>query len=179
MLTTIVSVICIVIFVLQMLGVIDYQQFAIVPSLVMQGQVYRLLTGALMHGSYYHILGNLGAFFNVGGFIERIYGTKNYAQILIGSLLGSGLLVTFLGRDVYTVGLSGVVWGTFGAYTVYLYKNDNRLDSLELSQIARMLIPNIIISFMPGVSWQGHAGGFLGGLLITLLLPFERRNDYY
>ena len=178
MLTIIISIICGVVFFLQLSGVISVTQFAILPSLVMQGQVYRLLTGALMHASYYHLFGNLGAFINVGGFIERIYGRKNYAQILLGSLLGSGLLVTFLSRDIYTVGLSGVVWGTFGAYTVYLYKNDNHLDAAELTQIARMLVPNIIISLLPGVSWQGHAGGFLGGLLVTLLLPFERRNDY-
>jgi membrane associated rhomboid family serine protease len=33
-----------------------------------------------------------------------------------------------------------------------------------------MLVPNIIISLIPGVSWQGHLGGMLGGLLVGLFV---------
>lgn len=181
MITIIISALCLVVFFLQATGVMSYDAFAIVPSYVRAGQVYRLLTAALMHGSYYHIIGNLGAFTNVGIFIEQMYGKKRYLLILLAALLGSGLVITFLGREIYTVGLSGVVWGVFGAYVSYLFKNDGRFDSMELSQIARMLIPNIIISFLPGVSWQGHLGGFIGGLLMSMLLPLYnnyRRNDY-
>ena len=174
MITLLVSGVCVVVFILELLGLINVAQFAILPALVKNGEVYRLLTGALMHASYYHIFGNLGAFINVGTFIENVFGKKNYIVILIAALLGSGLAVTTLSGNVYTVGLSGVVWGVFGAYSAYLYKNDSRLDRNELSQIARMLVPNIIISLLPGVSWQGHFGGFIAGLGISMLLPLKR-----
>ena len=176
MITLVISGICVAVYALQLIGIINYGDFAIVPKLVSQGQIYRLLTGALMHGGLYHILGNLGAFTNVGTFIEHMYGKKNYALILIASLFGSGLLITLLGPNIYTIGLSGVVWGVFGGYVSYLFKNDGRFDSVELSQITRMLLPNIIISFMPGVSWQGHFGGFIGGLIVGMLLPLENKS---
>lgn len=174
MITLIISGICVVVMFLQATGVMSYSSFAIVPSLVKQGEFYRLLTAALMHGSYYHIIGNLGAFTNVGTFIEQVYGRKRYILILAAAMLGSGLMITFLGEEIYTIGLSGVVWGVFGAYVSYLFKNDGRFDSVELSQIARMLIPNIIISFIPGVSWQGHFGGFIAGLVMSMILPLKQ-----
>ena len=178
MITIIIAGICLVVFVLQMMGIVSYQDFAIVPYLIEEGQVYRLVTGALMHGSTYHLLGNLGAFTNVGTFIEASFGKRNYILILISSMLGSGLLITLLGQNIYTIGLSGVVWGVFGSYVSYLFKNDGRFDSREISQIARMLLPNILISFLPGVSWQGHLGGFIGGLVMSMLLPLLKQKQY-
>lgn len=170
--TSSICIVCVIVYILQMFGLFPIETFAIMPSKILEGEVYRLLTGILMHGSYYHLLGNLSAFLNIGSFLEHYVcfdDRKQYMKILLGSFIGNSLMILQFGRDVYTVGLSGIVFGTLAAYFVYLYKNDNHFDQSELTQIARMLIPNIIISLFPGVSWQGHLGGFLGGLVSALI----------
>ena len=166
--TILFGIINVVIFVLQLLGMMSYSIFAIVPSLVRQGQVYRLVTGALMHASYSHITANLLSFFNIGSYCELRTNRKGYLAAILFSMLTSGLMVTFF-TDSYTVGFSGVVFGIMGYYAILLYKNDGRWDEVEKSTLARMLIPNVIISLMPGVSWAGHLGGFIGGVIAGLL----------
>ena len=44
-----------------------------------------------------------------------------------------------------------------------------RNDSVA-TMIAMMLLPNIVISLMPGVSWQGHLGTFIGGFITAWIL---------
>ena len=67
-----------------------------------------------------------------------------------------------------TIGFSGVIFGVFGGFASIVLRNGNERG---LAMIGRMLLPNIIISLMPGVSWQGHLGGFVGGFVVGLMLP--------
>ena len=83
-------------------------------------------------------------------------------------MLLSGLSITFFSNS-YTVGFSGVVFGILGYFAVLLYKDDGQWDQSDLYLVGRMLIPNIIVSFMPGVSLAGHAGGLIGGIIAGLL----------
>ncbi|MBR4462249.1 MAG: rhomboid family intramembrane serine protease [Erysipelotrichaceae bacterium] len=162
------TVINIIVFVLQLLGLISLTSYAIIPALVRQGQIYRIITGSLMHGSYSHIIANLFSFFNIGSYCELRTNRKGYLVAILLSMLTSGLMITFFSNSA-TVGFSGVVFGVMGYYAILLYKNDGRWDAVEKSTLARMLIPNVIISLMPGVSWAGHLGGFIGGVIAGLL----------
>lgn len=166
--TNLLILVNILIFIGQIFGLVSITDFAIIPSLVRSGQWYRLFTGVFLHGSTYHIMGNLYAFYYIGNECEK-YGKKYYLALL-ASLFGSGLLVTLLSpTNTPTIGFSGVVFGIIGFYVVSFWKDDHHFDQWEIGFLMRVLIPNIIISFMPGVSWQGHAGGFIAGALIGLL----------
>lgn len=164
------SVVCVAVFILQLMGICGFEKFALMPAAVKRGEIYRLLTGALMHGGFEHIAANLLSFINIGSYCELNTGKKPYSIAIFLSMLLSGLFVTFFSDNYgYTVGFSGVVFGILGYFAVLLYRDDGQWDSSDLYLIARMIIPNIIISFMPGVSLPGHAGGFLGGIIAGLL----------
>ena len=49
-----------------------------------------------------------------------------------------------------------------------------------MQSIVGWLAINAVFTFLfPGVSWQGHLGGFLGGVLVTAILvyaPKQRRQ---
>ena len=162
------SVICVIVFILQLLGIVTAERFALIPSAVKSGQIYRLLTGALMHASLEHIAANIISFINIGSYCELSTNKKSYSAAILISLVLSGLSVTFFSNNV-TVGFSGVVFGILGYFAVLLYKDDGQWDRSDLYLIARMIVPNIIVSFMPGISLAGHAGGFLGGIIAGLL----------
>ena len=158
----------IIVFVLQLTGVMSFASYAIVPSLVRQGEIYRIVTGSLMHGSLSHISANLLSFLNIGGYCELRTRKKGYLVAILLSMLTAGLMVTYC-TESYTVGFSGVVFGIMGYYAVLLYRNDGRWDAVEKKTLARLLLPNVIISLMPGVSWAAHLGGFIGGVIAGLL----------
>ena len=162
------SAACVIVFILQILGFFSAERFALIPSAVKSGQIYRLLTGALMHAGLEHIAANLLSFINIGSYCELNTDKKSYSAAILISLLLSGLFVTFF-SDSVTVGFSGVVFGILGYFAVLLYKDDGQWDRSDLYLVGRMIIPNIIVSFMPGVSLAGHAGGFLGGIIAGLL----------
>lgn len=162
------TVACIIVFILQILGYFPIERFALLPSAVKSGQVYRILTGALMHGGLEHIAANLFSFVNIGSYCEINTDKRSYSAAIFLSMLMSGLSVTMFSSG-YTVGFSGVVFGILGYFAVLLYKDDGQWDRSDIYLVGRMIVPNIIVSFMPGVSLAGHAGGFLGGIIAGLL----------
>ena len=173
--TTCFTALCVGVFVLQMLGLVSIEKYALWPQFVLQGgQYYRIVTGALMHADIQHIGANLLSFFNVGSYCEEEHGSKNMLITILITMLTSGLAVIFLGNSP-TVGFSGVVFGVFGYFAVSLYKSGGGFDENEKALLARMLIPNILVSIMPGVSWQGHFGGFVGGVIAGLILIGKER----
>ena len=171
MYTVALIIINILVFVGQSIGLINYQDFGLMPALVKGGQYYRLFTGAFLHASLQHILANMFAFFNLGTYCEYFASSKKYIVSLIVSLISSSLTVMmFSNQNTYTIGFSGVVFGVLGFYAVCLYKNDGKLDENEKNYLIRIILSNIIVSLMPGVSWQGHFGGFVGGFISALFL---------
>ena len=162
------TVLCIIVFILQLMNIVTVEKFALLPSAVKQGQFYRILSGALMHGGFEHIAANLISFVNLGTYCELNTSKKSYSLAILFSLILSGLSVVMF-TEGYTVGFSGVVFGIMGYFAVLLYKDDGEWDSTDAYLLARMIIPNIVVSFMPGVSLAGHAGGFLGGIIAGLL----------
>ena len=162
------SAVCVIVFILQILGLMRIDTFALLPSAVRSGQFYRILTGALMHASVQHIAANLISFVNIGSYCEYHTRKSSYLLAIVFSMALSGLFVTFFSNG-YTVGFSGVVFGILGYFAVLLYKDDGQWDRSDLYLVGRMIVPNIIVSFMPGISLAGHAGGFIGGIIAGLL----------
>ncbi|GAC1531572.1 MAG: hypothetical protein NVS3B10_26960 [Polyangiales bacterium] len=66
-------------------------------------------------------------------------------------------------------GASGMILGWAGLI-VPLLSRDN------LARFGRFLLLNALISFLPGVSWQAHLGGFVAGLACGLLLRFQGKR---
>ncbi len=82
---------------------------------ILQGQLWRLATGNLVHWSAEHFLLDVGAFLVVGLMYER-YLKRQYPWILLASALavGCGVLLFLPEMGVYR-GLSGVDSGQFAA----------------------------------------------------------------
>ena len=162
--------ICVGVYVLQTLNPQMVSQYGLFAVPLSQQGYYRIFTYAFLHGSVSHILVNMISLYNIGSFVEDYIGRRKYLTIILVSLITSGWAVVLLSQaGTVTVGFSGVIFGLFGVFVAIMIKTGAIRNPSVSSTIMRMLIPNIIISLFPGVFWQGHLGGFAGGVIAGML----------
>ena len=145
---------------------------ALVPGMVTNdGQYWRIVTGAFLHGSALHIAVNMYSLYVLGRFVEAIAGSKTTAIVYAISLLGSGLAVAYFSSpfDV-TVGASGAIFGLFGALFAIGFKFGRPGMRLVQANLGILLL-NLFFTFaVPGISRWGHVGGLVVGFVATLLI---------
>lgn len=140
-------------------------------DLIRAGQLWRLITPMLLHGSIFHIGFNMYALFSFGVGLERRFG---HGRFLLLYLLGgfAGNVLSFLITRDPSVGSSTAVFGLVAAEGVFLYQN-RKLFGAESKQamgnVVSVVAINLLIGFTSGglIDNWGHIGGLLGGLIFT------------
>jgi GlpG protein len=92
----------------------DYFITSDLPADLMKGQVWRLVTPALMHGSPLHLVFNLLMFYQLGGMIELRKGTASLAWLVIITAVVSNMGQYLWSQNPNFLGLSGVDLALFG-----------------------------------------------------------------
>lgn len=137
-----------------------------INQLIMQGQVWRLITPILLHGSILHMGFNMYALFMIGPGLEKKYGVWPFIGLyLVGGLWGNTL--SFLLSPNPSLGASTAIFGLIAAQGVYVYMNRHLLGPSArpmLTNIAMVIIVNLMLGLSPGIDNWGHLGGLLGGL---------------
>ena len=147
---------------------------ALVGTLVMQGQWWRIFTGAFLHAGLLHIGLNMFALYQLGLFVESVRGSWRMLVIYTVSLLGGGYAVAFFAPTDPTVGASGAIFGLFGALIAIGVRMGARGRSL-IMQTVPILVANLIFTFaVPQISKAGHLGGLLSGFLAGYILVTMR-----
>lgn len=139
-------------------------------DLIREGQIWRLLTPALIHGSLAHIGFNMYALFSFGTNLEQFFGRGRFITLyLLGAFAGN--VMSFLFSDAYSLGASTAIFGLIGAEAVFLYRNRKLLAGHFRSAIGNVLfiiaINLFLVGSLPGIDNWGHIGGLLGGLMFT------------
>lgn len=139
-------------------------------DLVRERQWWRLLSYAFIHGGPLHLGMNMLAAYNLGLPLERRLGSARFAEISLITCLGAAAaVVLFADPKTPTIGASGILFGWLGLLVPLLSRE-------ALRSFARVLVLNALISLLPGISWQGHLGGFLAGLACGLVLRFDAKR---
>ena len=144
---------------------------------VASGAVWQLLTSMFTHVDLMHIGFNMLALWFLGPQLEATIGRLRFlALYLLSGLTGSAFVYWLSPEYVPTVGASGAIFGLMGALLVVAMK-----VGADYSQILVWLGLNVVITVLGRglISWQGHLGGLVGGVLIALVLvlsPRERRS---
>ena len=140
---------------------------------VADGSYWQLITSTFMHVELWHIAGNMLALYVLGPQIEAALGRARFlALYFTAGLAGSAVVYLFSSEFGYTLGASGAIYGLFGALAVIIHKVGG-----DLRSIGGLLVINLIITFaVPNISWQGHLGGFLGGVLVAGLIVYAPRG---
>ena len=145
-------------------------------------QFERLITHSFLHIGVLHLLMNMFFLFTLGAAIEAMWEWPRFLAIYFVAAFVGGCVVVISGliqRNVgLTAGASGAMYGLFLSMIIWFWLNKQHLPEHHIQSMSRMLLPNIIlmvaINFQSGISWQGHLGGAVGGLLTALLLHVQR-----
>jgi rhomboid protease GluP len=143
--------------------------FAKVNHLIVQGQLWRLITPILVHGSITHIGFNMYALYIFGRNLEYQYG---HGRFLILYLLGgfAGNVVSFVMSNNPSIGASTAIFGLLSAQGVFIYRNrrffGNRARGI-LMNILFILVINLALGLSPMIDNWGHLGGLIGGLVFA------------
>jgi rhomboid protease GluP len=138
-------------------------------DLIIQGQVWRLFTPMLLHGSILHIGFNMYALYVIGPGLERYYGRGRYLLLyILGGFAGN--VISFLISPQPSLGASTAIFGLLGAEAVFLYQNRQLFGPAakrSLTNVIVIAVLNLAISLSPGIDLWGHVGGLMGGLLFA------------
>jgi len=140
-----------------------------VNPFIMKGQLWRLITPAVLHASLIHIGFNMYALYSLGPSLERIFGGWAFiALYLLGAIWGNTL--SFFLSPNPSLGASTAIFALIAAQGVYIYKNQLMLGSAArplLMNILMVVLVNLILGLSPGIDNWAHIGGLLGGLFFA------------
>jgi membrane associated rhomboid family serine protease len=143
---------------------------------VAEGEFWRILTSSFVHTGLTHLLFNMLAIGLIGTNLERVLGRSRYLALFLVSCLTAGTAVYWLSPPAaVTYGASGGVFGLLAAALVVYRK-----QGYDVRALLVLLAINLFFTFtVPNISWQGHIGGLVGGLVAAAALacaPRERRT---
>jgi len=150
-------------------------RFDIVPH--SEGHLVDIFTAPFLHISWQHLEGNSIPLL-VLGFLAAYRGMAKFIAVTVIAVITSGLAVwIFQSSNELTVGASGLIFGYFGYVVVRGLFDRNFVDAIvgALAAIAYAYILTVAIPGTPGVSWIGHAGGLVGGVLAGWILRTRQR----
>lgn len=138
---------------------------------VAAGQWWRIGTAAFLHAGWLHIATNMFALYQVGTFVELLYGRIRMAVVYVLAIVGSGIAVLWFSYDAPTVGASGAIFGLFGALTAAGLRLGKTGRDL-VQQSAGIIVLNLILGFtvFRFVSNAAHIGGLIAGFVVGLAL---------
>jgi membrane associated rhomboid family serine protease len=141
---------------------------------VAEGAVWQPLTSMFTHVELWHIGFNMLALFILGPQLEAMLGRSRFlALYLLSGLVGSATVYWLSSPTSVTVGASGALFGLMAALIVVAMKVRGDVQPLLVLVAINVVITVLGASF---ISWQGHLGGFVGGLVLGLVLVYAPRR---
>ena len=142
-------------------------------------QPWRVLAATFLHAGLPHLAFNMWALWVVGPPLERWLGRNRFVALYVLSALGGGVLAYLMSPlNSATAGASGAIFGLFGA-TFIVGKRVN----MDTRGIMAVIVINLAFTFViplissQNISWQGHIGGLVTGVVVAWLYAYKERNN--
>lgn len=142
------------------------------------GEYWRVLTGAALHGGIIHLIFNCYALYILGKLFETLSNRAHLAIVFLLSAIGGNLMSLAFIPEGTSVGASGGIIGFLGYLTVYGFY---RRKIMSNALLKNMLFNVVFIAFVgifviKNVDNYAHLGGLLMGAVYGL---FQIPRDLY
>ena len=141
---------------------------------VSDGAYWQVVTSMFTHVAVWHIAFNMMALWALGPQLEQAVGRARFlALYFISGLAGSAFVLAAGPTYGGTHGASGAIFGLMGALLVIAHKVGGDYRGV-LTWIGINFL--ITLVFINNISWQGHLGGFLGGVACAGVIVYAPRG---
>jgi rhomboid family GlyGly-CTERM serine protease len=170
--------------VLQAAGLRDALEYS--REAARNGQLWRLLTGNLVHLGWLHLCRDLAGLGLIWWLICRHLSERIAVGVLAVSALSVGVgLLLFSPRIEWYVGISGALFGLYTAGVLRICKERLLLGAALLAGMLGILAWSLYAGGLPGettdlggaVIPQAHFYGAIGGALTMVVLELFQRDD--
>lgn len=147
-------------------------------ALVLNGEVWRLITCAFLHGSLLHLLVNMYSLWIIGKEVETYMGKVRMLVIyILSAIMGSLFSLLFLGSGI-SIGASGAIFGLTGSLLYFGYHYRLYLSTALTKDIIPIIVLNLVLGFMvSGIDNAAHIGGLIGGYLATMIVGLKYKSE--
>lgn len=140
---------------------------------VSDGAYWQLLTSAFTHVEVLHVAFNMFALWVLGPQLEHAFGRARFVALyLVSALAGSALVYAATPQFQATLGASGAIFGLMAALLVVALRTRMAVSSI----LVWIGINAVLTLSVANISWQGHLGGFIGGLLVASAIVWAPRS---
>jgi membrane associated rhomboid family serine protease len=141
-------------------------------------QPWTIVTSLFMHGGIWHLLANMLTLYFFGTFLQRLVGAGTFLLIyFVGGIVGNILFILLGPPYAVVVGASGAIFALGG--TLAVLAPMSRVYIIPIPVPVPLWVAVIggflILSFAPGIAWQGHLGGLITGVVAGFILRRRRR----
>jgi rhomboid protease GluP len=154
-----------------------YLQLAMIREAVQQGELYRLVSVTLVHGSVLHLALNMYALYIVGPVVESLWGRWMFLVFYVLCAI-AGSTGSFL-FSAASVGASGAIFGLVGVIIAGTRAHNPMLDRRAraiVPQLGMFVVINLVFGFVTtgvggNIDNAAHIGGLLAGLWLGFVVP--------
>ena len=147
---------------------------ALFGPFIVTGEYWRLFSSLFLHVGLLHLLFNCFALFIFGPLIENIFGKFRFVSIYLFAGISGSLISLYFNPLVVAAGASGSIFGLLGALAAFFLLKRNILGTFAKKNFIGVIILvafNMFFGFLiPGVDNFAHFGGFISGLIISIVL---------
>jgi len=188
--TYIFLIICLIFFFMNYYSSLDLEMDSIFLNLgvgtksVLQGKdFHRIFSSSLLHVNFLHLSVNIFAFSILGELLEKAFGHLRMINVfVISTFLGYIFFALFSGFN-YGVGLSGSVFGLFGAYIAFRLRYEKYLPGsltmMPLPKVLTLVVIEILVEyfFLENIDHYNHIGGFIAGFIYLYFAPLGAKLE--
>lgn len=139
------------------------------------GEWWRLGSAMFLHFGVVHLIINAWSLWDAGQLVERMYGHLRFACIyFISGLSGNLVSLVVQGNLAVSGGASGAIFGIYGALLTFLWRERSAIAIHEFRWLfwgaLAFASATIVLGFLvPGIDNAAHIGGFVAGVLTSIV----------
>jgi len=178
--------ICIIISVIKLIEIkkgVSFHTLGVYPGNF--DKFYGVFLYPFIHGSTNHLFNNLIPLFFLSSALIHFFDRFAYLIFFIIYFF-SGLLLFIIGRELFHIGASGIIYG-LASFLFFSGIIRNNIQLLSFSLLIVFLYGSMVWGIFPetvksGVSWEGHLSGSIVGFIFSIILknigPQKKKYDW-
>lgn len=145
------------------------------PSVLVDGEYYRLFTAAFLHFGASHLMNNMLMLYIMGERLEHAVGSVRMLVIYLLSAVAANVFTVFFytvtGTDAISAGASGALMGVIGAFLAVLLRRRGTVGGVGRRQVLVLIAVTLYSGFISGTTNNAaHISGLVFGFLLGLVL---------